>query len=191
MPRKTSAVLVFLCIFSRASMRPRPDAAENLPRLAGAVPVAGEASMRPRPDAAENPAVPRRCRPRHASASMRPRPDAAENELAPAAAPAGAKRFNEAAARCRGKRRTAGGPGAAAGRFNEAAARCRGKRPLFRIGGDRAAASMRPRPDAAENPAVPPERTDEMRQASMRPRPDAAENPPSRAGAVPGMPLLQ
>ena len=35
--------------------------------------------------------------------------------------------FNEAAARCRGKRRDARRAQAGAGRFNEAAARCRGK----------------------------------------------------------------
>ena len=64
-------------------------------------------------------------------ASMRPRPDAAENPRRPARTggrPASC--FNEAAARCRGKR-----PRQAARRrrrpcFNEAAARCRGKRRL-------------------------------------------------------------
>ena len=62
-------------------MRPRPDAAENLVQAHTGVDV-GLASMRPRPDAAENPG-------------------------APAAAHAGAGRFNEAAARCRGKRERA------------------------------------------------------------------------------------
>ena len=38
-----------------------------------------------------------------------------------------------------------------------------------------AAASMRPRPDAAENGRLPVGRG-ERRAASMRPRPDAAEN---------------
>ena len=38
------------------------------------------------------------------------------------------------------------------------------------------AASMRPRPDAAENPPSPPA-TARRLSASMRPRPDAAENP--------------
>ena len=65
-----------------ASMRPRPDAAENATAtdgLLGPVP----ASMRPRPDAAENAAF------RHfysdgVTASMRPRPDAAENACAAA-----------------------------------------------------------------------------------------------------------
>ena len=64
--------------------------------------------------------------------------------------------------------------------FNEAAARCRGK-PSKGAGHDAAnpVASMRPRPDAAENPrgAGPP--PDRPRVASMRPRPDAAENPPT------------
>ena len=94
--------------------------------------------------------------------------------------PAGAAgfRFNEAAARCRGKhgRRAAGrGSGERAsmrprpdaaengrcatrsGRpargFNEAAARCRGKREHAKDLAEGKVASMRPRPDAAENPA--------------------------------------
>ena len=64
--------------------------------------------------------------------------------------------------------------------FNEAAARCRGKLSPDRHDVLRTHASMRPRPDAAENDgrganvAV-------GRDASMRPRPDAAEN----AGAQP------
>ena len=61
--------------------------------------------------------------------------------------------------------------------FNEAAARCRGKlarRLLTQPPG--IPASMRPRPDAAENqPDENPEQPDE-KPASMRPRPDAAEN---------------
>ena len=62
------------------------------------------ASMRPRPDAAEN--VQERLHPgvRYA-ASMRPRPDAAENTALPARSVTSAPGFNEAAARCRGKRR--------------------------------------------------------------------------------------
>ena len=39
----------------------------------------------------------------------------------------GARCFNEAAARCRGKRSAAMDGGCSSGRFNEAAARCRGK----------------------------------------------------------------
>ena len=59
--------------------------------------------------------------------------------------------------------------------FNEAAARCRGK-PLYRVQRHRPdQASMRPRPDAAEN-APPAGRAWWCGSASMRPRPDAAEN---------------
>ena len=61
-------------------------------------------------------------------ASMRPRPDAAENMLIPQPPFLSRGRFNEAAARCRGKRAQVEG-GAPEGRL----------------------ASMRPRPDAAEN----------------------------------------
>ena len=67
------------------------------------------------------------------------------------------------------------GAGAEAG-FNEAAARCRGKHPSDPIAREQLRqASMRPRPDAAENAAqaeLPPEPP----RASMRLRPDAAEN---------------
>ena len=60
-----------------ASMRPRPDAAENAAeRAAGRAAV--PASMRPRPDAAENEEL-ARFRDALQLASMRPRPDAAEN----------------------------------------------------------------------------------------------------------------
>ena len=59
--------------------------------------------------------------------------------------------------------------------FNEAAARCRGKRAARRAAAERGAASMRPRPDAAENLACG--RLGRLgSQASMRLRPDAAEN---------------
>ena len=61
-------------------------------------------------------------------------------------------------------------------RFNEAAARCRGKR--FQSRPTRArvdVASMRPRPDAAENDGAHVY-GDVPLVASMRPRPDAAEN---------------
>ena len=79
----------------RASMRPRPDAAENRnphDRIRG--PVA--ASMRPRPDAAENTGLlAARAGPQHAS--MRPRPDAAEN----AAGRAGRRRRRRASMRPR------------------------------------------------------------------------------------------
>ena len=67
-------------------------------------------------------------------------------------------------------------------RFNEAAARCRGKpvvgRPLDLRG---PLASMRPRPDAAENRLASESMRPLRSQASMRPRPDAAENRPGEA----------
>ena len=60
--------------------------------------------------------------------------------------------------------------------FNEAAARCRGKpRRLLVTPPGLLSASMRPRPDAAENLAVAL-RIIGAETASMRPRPDAAEN---------------
>ena len=71
--------------------------------------------------------------------------------------------------------------GTAAG-FNEAAARCRGKPTAS--ASRRAAwtpASMRPRPDAAENQRDDLPAGREAQPASMRPRPDAAEN--SRIGS--------
>ena len=77
MPRKTRGSRSLGAGAERASMRPRPDAAENTsPR-----PHAGRgqlASMRPRPDAAENEQF---ADEEFADevASMRPRPDAAEN----------------------------------------------------------------------------------------------------------------
>ena len=85
--------------------------------------------------------------------------------------------FNEAAARCRGKHAgSSTAPPASAG-FNEAAARCRGKRGPPVAGQIHLQASMRPRPDAAENVARAAEDV-AARLASMRPRPDAAENAP-------------
>ena len=84
-------------------------------------------------------------------------------------------RFNEAAARCRGKLSDAGRSGDRRGCFNEAAARCRGKREILpRVGRishrfNEAAARCRGK------------RADDVRRAlaaraSMRPRPDATEN---------------
>ena len=109
-----------------ASMRPRPDAAEN-PRLDHHAARRGRASMRPRPDAAENAAL-RGAEPAAIEvASMRPRPDAAENAR-------GAAR-RAPVDRC----------------FNEAAARCRGKPAELHVAPAAERASMRPRPDAAEN----------------------------------------
>ena len=91
--------------------------------------------------------------------------------------PAGAGRFNEAAARCRGKHVYPDSLGHRTIGFNEAAARCRGKRELETVRGERRGlASMRPRPDAAENPCFYARARSGSRSASMRPRPDAAEN---------------
>ena len=85
------------------------------------------ASMRPRPDAAEN-GNKRKGRFTGRVASMRPRPDAAENFSFQAPGRPLQRRFNEAAARCRGKREG-----------------------VVRGVGGAWHASMRPRPDAAEN----------------------------------------
>ena len=90
-----------------------------------------------------------------ALASMRPRPDAAENVRRRSSCRAGWRRFNEAAARCRGKQVCRFRPRPTLPGFNEAAARCRGKHVgswLVALG--RVLASMRPRPDAAENVVV-------------------------------------
>ena len=64
----------------------------------------------------------------------------------------------------------------AAFRFNEAAARCRGKLELRLVQIREGVASMRPRPDAAENVDVDGDKEPNSSVASMRPRPDAAEN---------------
>ena len=196
----------------RASMRPRPDAAENQTwkastrtnqtgfneaaarcrgkprRRAGRPAPDRQASMRPRPDAAENRRESRGEREGVAGASMRPRPDAAENRSR-RSRPCSARRprFNEAAARCRGKPPI---PPSVPVRRAHASMRPRPDAaenpPGRRRGGRLGLASMRPRPDAAEN------QPDERRQpagaevASMRPRPDAAENP-SRGGSSSNM----
>ena len=145
-----------------------------------------QASMRPRPDAAENPDAEddeRGADP----ASMRPRPDAAENR-APRPLPSGPLRccFNEAAARCRGKPHSSGGATSRRGsRFNEAAARCRGKPRELDAAESMSPASMRPRPDAAENPVAGRE-AQRHHNASMRPRPDAAENPDAGVAVLAG-----
>ena len=138
----------------RASMRPRPDAAEKPPgrgrrsgRRSGfneaAARCRGKAQIRTPVGVVEH------------GASMRPRPDAAEKRVRRALEAARGKfrRFNEAAARCRGKRIGHSGPGSLNWRFNEAAARCRGKVRLPRRLLEAGDASMRPRPDAAENHA--------------------------------------
>ena len=181
MPRKTLRRGLPCPAGHRPSMRPRPDAAENPPaagrtararsrtfneaaarcrgkpahREFGAV-VGREPSMRPRPDAAENPHAAWWVRtPR--DVSMRPRPDAAENPRTFVRLQPSPTCFNEAAARCRGKPWST--PKARAMtliRFNEAAARCRGKPEDWQSRWGRGRiVSMRPRPDAAENPLHP------------------------------------
>ena len=179
-------------------MRPRPDAAENTPSRSPSARAARRfneaaarcrgkpaqgclvggrawASMRPRPDAAENATRGRsaapghtrfneaaaRCRGKHRRpaprpgsrrpASMRPRPDAAENRSVRIRVRPARSGFNEAAARCRGKHGRLRRRGCNRRGFNEAAARCRGKRVGLPPGRGRRRASMRPRPDAAEN----------------------------------------
>ena len=77
MPRKTRVRERYAKGCFDASMRPRPDAAENS-RRSPCPTQAACASMRPRPDAAEN-AVGRAFHSGNYRASMRPRPDAAEN----------------------------------------------------------------------------------------------------------------
>ena len=135
-----------------------------------------DASMRPRPDAAENSSRPAFFRTER-KASMRPRPDAAENARSGPRRRRRRRRFNEAAARCRGKRAPRRGPSPPRRRFNEAAARCRGKPFVDHLQIEKTQASMRPRPDAAENAERASTVPSEPSEASMRPRPDAAENP--------------
>ena len=174
MPRKTGTPRSPAPRLTAASMRPRPDAAENLvhvrpvmPELARfneaaarcrgkrpftyVKPAIAFASMRPRPDAAENSDAGAAARGGRA-ASMRPRPDAAENH--------DGRRSSRPTGNC----------------FNEAAARCRGKQPFaYSAMSFLSRASMRPRPDAAEN-VMRYASSGGGRLASMRPRPDAAEN---------------
>ena len=174
MPRKTNDLGKDYCASTIASMRPRPDAAENFWDMLTSR-LSLPASMRPRPDAAEN-ADYRELLDARLRASMRPRPDAAENNAAGLVSAAAAPSFNEAAARCRGKLRSFANRKDGTRGFNEAAARCRGKHPPPPTDDDAPpAASMRPRPDAAENLGGR-EAAERRRHASMRPRPDAAEN---------------
>ena len=102
MPRKTAVAPTGAAGAQIASMRPRPDAAENVEPERDRRLFPG-ASMRPRPDAAENLHYPFLIA-AAATASMRPRPDAAENRSgSPWNCPREGRSFNEAAARCRGK----------------------------------------------------------------------------------------
>ena len=121
-------------------------------------------------------------------ASMRPRPDAAENRRRASPTCWSRSRFNEAAARCRGKppahRRL---PAGARAGFNEAAARCRGKphQPAL-DGGVALPASMRPRPDAAENHGMrgtAQVAASGFNEAAARCRGKPAARPPGRAGS--------
>ena len=106
MPRKTRRNRPAPPLDGRASMRPRPDAAENRGICSSAGPrmsCFNEAAARCR----GKPAADRAYAVQLVKASMRPRPDAAENrlrDLRPVLVTLG---FNEAAARCRGKRRGA------------------------------------------------------------------------------------
>ena len=102
MPRKTWIRSAADLAALDASMRPRPDAAEN-PVLDVRALAQARASMRPRPDAAENLPRDRDRERRHHGASMRPRPDAAENSTPGFPRRGSGRSFNEAAARCRGK----------------------------------------------------------------------------------------
>ena len=149
MPRKTAARLPRLRQpprFNEAAARCRGKHTT----INGAIADTEVASMRPRPDAAEN-LRDAKLEGGDVVASMRPRPDAAENA-----------------------RRHTPENGCPAS-FNEAAARCRGKRSHDRSHDHTRDASMRPRPDAAEN--LPGDYSDRaFSEASMRPRPDAAEN---------------
>ena len=78
MPRKTRIGVQRVVQVLLASMRPRPDAAENDRFARVRMDPLHPASMRPRPDAAEND-IDRYTMARPDLASMRPRPDAAEN----------------------------------------------------------------------------------------------------------------
>ena len=225
MPRKTHESMIVTVDIDGASMRPRPDAAENRLTEAERAEWKHPASMRPRPDAAENyaTALPSgggapgfneaaarcrgkrqeaahhsplqterfneaaaRCRGKPARgrvtdamicASMRPRPDAAENTRRRTPSGIRSSSFNEAAARCRGKRCRTAPCRCRRPRFNEAAARCRGKQRAVRPAAALPCeASMRPRPDAAENRRSAQRAGEGVTAASMRPRPDAAEN---------------
>ena len=102
MPRKTHEVRDHLFHGLAASMRPRPDAAEN-DHLQFLPVRQHEASMRPRPDAAENLPDAEDDERGADPASMRPRPDAAENSRSLRSSSTARTCFNEAAARCRGK----------------------------------------------------------------------------------------
>ena len=84
------------------------------------------ASMRPQRNAGENPfALGGQCL--HAAASMRPQRNAGENDVVPEKAGNGRPGFNEAPAKCRGKRTGDRRSALCWPGFNEAPAKCRGK----------------------------------------------------------------
>ena len=158
MPRKTTGCRRPGPSSTDASMRPRPDAAENAERAERAERAAA-ASMRPRPDAAEN-VERRQPHVERPDASMRPRPDAAENPASDFSPPIPVARFNEAAARCRGKHP--------------------GHRRLRR----RDDASMRPARKGPENEDVVAEPASGDDRASMRPARKGPENSISGSGGA-------
>ena len=103
--------------------------------------------------------------------------------------PAGRSRFNEAAARCRGKPTSTASRSRMTLSFNEAAARCRGKRCVEAMLICWIAASMRPRPDAAENiqhfhPPPPFCRRFNEAAARCRGKPSAGEDEGQRRGVL-------
>ncbi len=157
-----------------ASMRPQRNAGENLPRTGPDLP-RQRASMRPQRNAGENRRNSRSER-AAARASMRPQRNAGENDRRRDHHGRPGACFNEAPAKCRGKRTPCIMPMRCASRFNEAPAKCRGKR-MERIRQVLPEeASMRPQRNAGENEdrrrgVRPP------RAASMRPQRNAGENP--------------
>ena len=83
--------------------------------------------------------------------------------------------FNEAPAKCRGKRGAPSSSPPRRRRFNEAPAKCRGKQVVLRLVGRDRGASMRPQRNAGENGRRPGV-SGEQRRASMRPQRNAGEN---------------
>ena len=151
MPRKTGRAGGIQRVDDAASMRPRPDAAENRP-LAMVALKTSVASMRPRPDAAENGGARSLTTPTTPSFNEAAARCRGKRTSGPSSASFRTSGFNEAAARCRGKlsRKLSNQHQINLG-FNEAAARCRGKHSPWFLAVPDAPASMRPRPDAAEN----------------------------------------
>ena len=160
MPRKTKqagpASSETACYFNEAAARCRGKRHD----AGGSERETDDTSMRPRLDAAENP--------REAEAeaddeatSMRPRLDAAENIGDVLIRSDCRDDFNEAAARCRGKRWPDSRASGSSSYFNEAAARCRGKRGQCDSGRtpqsdfNEAAARCRGKPRSRARPRTP------------------------------------